>query len=80
MTKMFERDHQKAVDNMDVTYARDGLTLSGHLRAMPGKEGADLARKLGEMLLEAATELEQMDPIEIDHPDDVQHPFGKAFE
>lgn len=80
MTKMFERDHQKAVDNMDVTYARDGLTLSGHLRAMPGKKGADLTRKLGEMLLEAAAELEKMDPVEIDQPDNVQRPFGKAFD
>lgn len=80
MTKLFEHDHQKAVDNMDVTYARDGLTLSGHLKAMPGGEGAALARKLGEMLLEAAKELEEMDPIAIEEADTVKHPFGKAFD
>lgn len=80
MSNLFKTERQVGVDNMDVTYAPDGLTLSGHFQAKPGKEGAAFARELAGILLEAAKELEEMDPQSEEPPEKVDPRFGRAFD
>ena len=77
---MFEKARQESVQDMDVTYAPEGLTLSGHMRMPAGPEGARIARKMAQLLEEAAAQLETMEEIEIVPPEPVSGKFGKAFD
>ena len=79
-TKLFSREHQIALDDLDITYAPDGMTLSGHLKAAPGEDGADKLRQLARLLLQASYELDDMEPVEIEEPKKVDPKFGRAFD
>lgn len=77
---MFDKDHQISIDDMDITYSPDGLTLSGRLKSGLGQEGADKLRKLASLLISAASKIENMEPSEEVEPTPVNPAFGKAFD
>ena len=82
---MFDKARQESVQDMDVTYAPEGLTLSGHMRMPAGPEGARIAREMARRLEEAADQLEKMEEQQIIPADkvdgDVTNPrFGRAFD
>lgn len=77
---MFDKARQESVQDMDVTYAPEGLTLSGHMRMPAGPEGARIARDMAKRLEEAATHLEIMDEVPIVPPEPVSGKFGRAFD
>lgn len=77
---MFDKDHQISIDDMDITYSPDGLTLSGRLKAEPGLRGAEKLRKLASLLISAASKIENMEPSEEVKPTSVNPAFGKAFD
>lgn len=80
MSKLFEEERQVSIDNLDLTYSPDGLTISGHLKAAPGKDGAEMLHSLIAKLNDAVKDLEGMDPVEIVEPQKVDPLFGKAFD
>lgn len=79
-TEMFERARQESVQDMDITYAPEGLTLSGHMRMPAGPEGARTAREMARRLDEAADALEAMKEVEDLSADTVDPRFGRAFD
>ena len=79
-TEMFERARQESVQDMDITYAPEGLTLSGHMRMPAGLDGARVAREMARRLDEAADGLEAMEEVKDLPADTVDPRFGRAFD
>jgi len=79
-TTVFDKARQESVQDMDITYAPEGLTLSGHMRMPAGAEGARIAREMAQRLEEAATHLEAMDEFPIVPPEPVSGKFGRSFD
>jgi len=79
-TEMFEKARQESVQDMDITYAPEGLTLSGHMRMPAGPEGARMARDMARRLEEAAAALETMEEVKDIPAAPVNPKFGKAFD
>jgi len=77
---MVEKEHQISMDDMDITYSSDGLTLSGRIKSGLGPDAAEKLRKLAGILLDAAAKVENMEPIEEVRPTPVNPAFGKAFD
>lgn len=79
-TPMFDEERQVAIGDMDITYAPEGLTLSGYLKMAAGPKGAEMARDLAARLNAAAEKLGAMEEVEEVQPEDVKNPFGKTFD
>ena len=75
----FTNERQISIDNLDVTFAPDGLTLSGHLKANPG-ESQERLRSLAKILLESADKLEKMEEYKNQKSVEDDLGFGKAFD
>lgn len=80
MQNPFDRDHQTSMGDLDLTYAAEGLTISGRLRMPQGPKGAEDARRLAQLLLEAAEFLARSDEIPEEEPRKIDSPFGHAFD